>query len=258
MKKITLLFLSAFTFLQANAQKLPNKQEASVRIPVNVKIDGKATEWSNSFQAYNNATSVYYTMANNNDFVYLIGQINEPDVVERINKYGFTFEIYKKENPVNDELIGITSPPPIYPKYFTTTLYTATRAPDISLAKNRMKSYNEALQKHHKLLVIKGIPGFDTVSVYNDEPGIRLAEAVDINLNYTFELQIPMRYVKLLKGEDKQILYHFTVNTSPPSFMRSPKEPYTPEQLAYIEEAEARIAKKNAATDFKAIYTLAK
>lgn len=41
---LTCLFVSVH-FFTANAQKLPNVQQAGVRAPAMIKIDGKTTEW---------------------------------------------------------------------------------------------------------------------------------------------------------------------------------------------------------------------
>jgi hypothetical protein len=225
-------------------QKLPNKQVAGVwASPEKIKMDGKATEWDN-FQAYNTATDLYYTLANNNDFVYLVVQIQDPTVVERANTFGFTFEIYKTDNPGDKELISVTMPPPEYAKYFRGMMMGFGATSDADLATSIMKNYNASLQKYHKFIVVKGIPGFDTVSVYNDEPGIRLADAADIKLNYTFEMQIPMRLIRVLKGDNSKIMYHLSLNGMGPLNLRPPEQPYNAEQQAAVDELVARITKK--------------
>ena len=61
---ILLTLLVSTISLVVHAQKLPNKQEISFQAPTNIKIDGKASEWNNQFLAYNNATDIYYTIAN--------------------------------------------------------------------------------------------------------------------------------------------------------------------------------------------------
>ena len=55
MKKILSILFAVITFT-ATAQKLPNVQATSLRAPANIKIDGKATEWNDKFQAYNHST----------------------------------------------------------------------------------------------------------------------------------------------------------------------------------------------------------
>jgi hypothetical protein len=80
-KKLSLiaLFLIAIC-LTAIAQKQPQIQEGSVRAPENVKIDGKHTEWENPFlkngdgylSAYNSASRYYYTIANDDNNLYVV------------------------------------------------------------------------------------------------------------------------------------------------------------------------------------------
>jgi len=52
-----------------------------------VRIDGKITEWGN-FQAYNPATEISYTMANDNDKLYLVCSATQPEVIQKIIEGG--------------------------------------------------------------------------------------------------------------------------------------------------------------------------
>src|SRR5471030_539366 len=52
------------------AKKLPDIQPTDLYAPSNIKIDGKTTEWEDKFQAYNRATDVFYTVANDNNNFY--------------------------------------------------------------------------------------------------------------------------------------------------------------------------------------------
>lgn len=260
----SMLLLTAFF---VNAQKLPNVQTTSLRIPATIRIDGKTTEWNNNFQAYNNATSIYYTMANNAEFVYLIAHIKDPAVIERMTYNGFTFEIYKNENSRNKDIVSVTLP---YSgnKYFTLNFSKPTGA-DTTLEKNMLKSNNALLSKHHKFMVVKGIQGLDSVSVYNDA-GIGFAEAFDNNEDYTVELQLPIQFIKLLPGDNSKFAYRLLINGLPdrgpirgmvtlsPNGSTTFTNNIPPEHQAGFDELKARIAKKNAPTDFKAEYTLVK
>ena len=53
--KITAILFAGLTIiaLPAHAQKLPKVQKTSIRAPENIKIDGKANEWDNKYQAFN-------------------------------------------------------------------------------------------------------------------------------------------------------------------------------------------------------------
>lgn len=253
----------------ATAQKLPNVQTTSLRIPADIRMDGKTTEWNDKFQAYNTATSLYYTMANNAEFVYFIAHVKDPAVINRITNNGFTFEIYKNDRPQNKDLISITLPYAAN-KYFNLNFSKPTQS-DTLLEKAILKNNNSLLQKFHKFMIVKGIPGLDSVAVYNDA-GIGFAETFDSNEDYTVELQLPVKFIKLLPGDNSKFSYHLVINALPPASgpdiglislsngsvtFTAPKD-YTPEQQARIDEGKAQLAKKYAATDFRAEYTLVK
>src|SRR6202012_131420 len=91
--KIVKLVLPAFLLLiiTANAQKLPGKQEESVRSPGNIKIDGRAVEWGGQFAAYNKSTQLFYIVSNNDDNLYLTVQATDSATIQRIIAHGLTF-----------------------------------------------------------------------------------------------------------------------------------------------------------------------
>src|ERR1700743_3198430 len=96
--------------LSADAQKLPNIQQSKLRAPSTVKIDGKATEWNNQFQAYNRATDVFYTLSNDDENLYLTIKAIDQDVINKIVGGGISFIIARagKKNDKNN--IAIISP----------------------------------------------------------------------------------------------------------------------------------------------------
>ncbi|RZA02061.1 MAG: hypothetical protein EOP47_08425 [Sphingobacteriaceae bacterium] len=264
--KLAFIIAALSIAFNATAQKLPNLQTAGLRIPANIKMDGKTAEWNNQFQAYNAATNLYYTIANNAEFVYFTAHIKDPAVIERMTYNGFTFEVYKNDNQQIKDLVSITFPNSRN-KYFSLNFSKPT-GDDTPLEKNILKSNNELLQKFHKLMIVKGIKGLDTVAVYNDA-GIAFAEAFDSNEDYTMELQLP---IKFLPGDNSKFSYRLVINGMPPSgpfrglmtfsangsTTFTAPEHITPEQQAGIDELNARLAKKNAPTDFRAEYTLVK
>jgi hypothetical protein len=46
----------------STAQKLPNKQQISLRAPARLKIDGIVNEWGDKLQAYNHSTQIFYAI----------------------------------------------------------------------------------------------------------------------------------------------------------------------------------------------------
>jgi len=87
-KKIIPVILFSIAFLNTHAQTLPKVQEASLRAPDNIKIDGKPTEWNNQFQAYNTATDLFYTIANDDQNLYLVIQAKKPLSISKIGQRG--------------------------------------------------------------------------------------------------------------------------------------------------------------------------
>src|SRR4051812_43417870 len=98
LKSLLIGSLSLQSLANIHAQpKLPNIQTKSIRTPADLKIDGKSLEWNDQFQAYNRATSVFYTMANNDDVLYLIIKASDPDVINKIVDRGVTLTIKRSK-----------------------------------------------------------------------------------------------------------------------------------------------------------------
>src|SRR5205085_56140 len=107
-----LLLPALFFSVIANAQKLPKIQTASVAAPANFKVDGKATELDNKFQAFNRTTEVYYTLSNSATKLYLTVQSNERRIIKKIMQNGVTLTIFA--DPANKNGLAVTFP--TYPK----------------------------------------------------------------------------------------------------------------------------------------------
>src|SRR6187402_1229772 len=100
---VKLLSAALLFTITATAQKLPGKQKISLRAPGNIKIDGKADEWDNKLQAYNNATETSYTISNNGETLFLTIQSTYRDVVYKILTGGITFTINHTTNKTDKE-----------------------------------------------------------------------------------------------------------------------------------------------------------
>jgi len=211
MKKLQLILLAALAFANANAQKLPNKQEASVRIPSNVKIDGKSTEWNNQFQAYNISTEFYYTLANNNDDLYLIVQAKNRYVFNKIIDRGLTLTV---KNTIGGKAASFTFP---YKAFKGRERLSSTFAGDIledvaTLSEDELAHNNKVLRDNHKFIKVAGVEGVDSlVSLYN-ENGIKAAELFDSNRAYTLEIAVSLKLLGLSPANSAKIWYGLKVN----------------------------------------------
>ncbi len=90
---VVLTIVLIATATATKAQKLPTVQNGSVNAPVDVVIDGKATEWNLPYQAYNKATEVFYTIANDKDNLYLVIHADKARIIEKILESGIEFKV---------------------------------------------------------------------------------------------------------------------------------------------------------------------
>src|SRR5471030_3193728 len=115
MKKIfNIFFKFIWTILllwgTAQAQKLPVVQTISVRAPANIKIDGRATEWGNKFQAYNHSLDIYYTMANDDENLYIVTHAKEMVSIFKITSAGLKIMLNNRSKASDEGAVAITFP----------------------------------------------------------------------------------------------------------------------------------------------------
>lgn len=265
MKKIQLLLFAALAFANAEAQKLPDVQQTSFRFPANVKIDGKAIEWADKFQAYNRNTDFFYTMANNDEELYLIIQANDRFVFSKIIDRGLTLSV---KNPKSGKEMNITFPYTTYTtkngrlsSSFSIAMITSGKVPEEEIG-----GYNKMLKDNHKFIKLDGIDGLDSlVSVYNED-GIRASELFGNNKVYTLEITVKLKLMGLSAKDGDKFSYHLRVNSVGGAPILNANNmafigggEITPEmrQQAMADMTE-KIVKQFGGTDFKAEYTLAK
>ena len=76
---LSAVFIMLIISADGYVQKFPNVQKISLRAPEKIKIDGNPAEWGRGFQAYNTATNLFYSMANNDENLCLLIRTNDPD-----------------------------------------------------------------------------------------------------------------------------------------------------------------------------------
>ncbi len=267
MKKITVVLLSALAFLQVSAQKLPNVQQVSLRAPANIKTDGKATEWGNEFKAYNPATELFYTIANDDKKLYLIFQATDRYNITRIVSGGLKIGIQKNGNKTD-----IGSPSVQFPymekgkrasfiQRLNLTGETGERRK--YLLDSAMQANNRKLRDNVKYIYTKGIPGLDSlISIYNDH-GIQAANTFDIDKVYTAEIAIDLKHFGLSIADTSKFAYHITLNggvnkyAMGMSFGSVMNDDGTPAE-AFAKQLNHQVEVNGATTDFWGEYTLAK
>jgi len=252
------------------AQKLPNVQQVSLRAPANVKIDGKASEWGDVFQAYNPATDLHYTIANDDKKLYLIAQSDIQMAVSRIMLGGITL-IVQPSGQKSDKGAPLVSFP-VYEKDKrrpNVTLRDKKELPRASkevsdrFADSLMKENNRKLAAGTKWIGTRNITGADTIiSIYNDA-GIQAAHAVDNKRTYTCEIAIELKKLGISAENIKKFTYHILINGGPNKFpmvtafaATGPDGRQTPAEL--IDQLNNISQQLTATTDFWGEYTLAK
>ncbi|PJJ84396.1 hypothetical protein [Mucilaginibacter auburnensis] len=249
------------------SQKLPNVQQVSLRAPANVKIDGKAVEWGNKLQAYNTATDVSYTIANDNETLYLIIQAADKYNINKIVNGGIKLNIQK-----NGSKTDAGSPSIQFPYMekgarvsFLQRLDLTGKSKDEQnqMLDSVMQANNRKLKEKVKYIYVTGIPGVDSVlSIYNDQ-GIRVAHAFDVEKVYTAEIAISLKKLGLDIADVKKFAYHITINGGANKYsMGISFGPVTNDDGTANEEFSKqlnRLVEINAATtDFWGEYTVTK
>jgi len=208
MKKIIALsaVLSLMIAVSAKAQKLPNIQEKSVRAPATIKIDGKRPEWDNQIQAINKATSILYTISNDDDKLYLVVLAADQDIANKIINAGITFTINGSGKAHDEGGMAVT---------FPFLYYNDCRLNLPLLDYNKeITVWNQQLTAKTKDIRVSGIKGIkDTISIYNPE-GIKVAALFGEDAVFTYELAIPLKYLGLSVKDPKPFVYAIKLNGS--------------------------------------------
>jgi hypothetical protein len=197
-----ILIITLVIPLAANAQKLPNKQEISLRAPVDIKIDGKANEWGNKFQAYNKSTNTFYTISYNDSLLYLTLQATDPVIVTKIVQAGVTLTINATGKKDYNGSAAITFPfynrefPSLYiildnaPEKTGDTIINSLQADSFINAKNRQLAEKLILLSVTGLKVIP-----DGKLSINNKQVFKAASMLDNRKYYTLEMALPLIYL---------------------------------------------------------------
>jgi len=201
----------------SNAQKLPNVQKRSIYAPQNIKMDGTATEWNDTFEAYNKAVDLFYTVSNDDKNIYLIVKTKYKDVIDKILRGGLTFTINPGPNKKDKNSVSVT--------------YPVLEGPDMWIVANKLahlnnlykegetinvNELNQLFYTKEKTLTVTGIEQISdqSISIYNDN-GIKPASLFDDKMTYTYELALPIAYIKLPNKDGVTFKYQIKINEAP-------------------------------------------
>ncbi|RFZ84063.1 hypothetical protein DYU05_00020 [Mucilaginibacter terrenus] len=261
---IGFIFISIVVF----SQKMPNIQEAAMKAPGDVKIDGISKEWSKKLQAHNRATGLNYTLANDVNNLYLVIQINDPVIINKVISAGITLSI-KKNGNLNDvqsityPYFDVNNKPQIDVK--NTPKIDSSKASKIK-ADSFMTANNQKLFEKSRWIKVSGIKELDTLmSVYNRE-GIKAAQRFDNQMNYTIELSIQLRHLGFSANTADKFEYKVTSNGATMMSLNgisfdTPKPGTNARKVLTIGPGAmppSTLPIMMSTTDFKGVYTLVK
>lgn len=199
--------LLSFIALGAFAQKLPNKQQGSMRPPANVKTDGKANEWT--YSAFNRATDVFYTIANDNNNLYLTLKVENVGIIRKIISGGITFSVNSSGKKSDENTVAITYP--IF-NLKTKPYINFGNKPTGSGPDSFVLANNRRFSAQSKFVRTAGVKGVDTlISVYNTD-GVKVASSFDKDMNYICELAISLNHVRQALNTEGKLFYRVTLN----------------------------------------------
>lgn len=224
-KLITLAVLLALICLKTFAQegKLKNIQTNSIWAPATIKVDGNLKEWDDTFQAYNKTTKIFYTVCNDDKYIYFVlKSIDIPNNAKIIGG-GITFTINTDGKKKEKDAYSVTFPVVAKPvrgqggRGGGRGGFGGGAAPD-----------SAAIAAQHKQIVANSkeikVSGFkditDTlISIYN-EYSIKAAIGYDALGNYDYELAIPLKALNISLDNAKEFAYNIKINgiQMPPAF----------------------------------------
>ncbi|RAJ79900.1 hypothetical protein CLV59_1055 [Chitinophaga dinghuensis] len=169
--------------------------------PVNIQIDGKATEWPKPLSFYNNDTKLFYTIANDSNNLYVVISVPDPVSQMKIMRAGVTFSV----NPTGKKKVvsSVTFP------------LLGEDAPEVVESQNQRTSieWRRSILQNAKHINVEGLIGVPdgNLPVKNDK-NIVSAASLDDQGNLVCEVAIPLQYLGLTISNDKPVAYRFKIN----------------------------------------------
>lgn len=248
-----------FVLANAAAQKLPNVQKTSLRAPAGIKIDGVPTEWNNTFQANNHSTNVFYTIANDENNLYLVIQSITVHTVEKILSGGITLTLNAGNK---DKSLPVAITYPLLPPKDRSAIVSKVRSETTNM-EVELPDMNKQLTNNSKEIKIKGIEAIpDTlISVYN-ENGIKAAALLNNHKAYTYELALPLKYLQQLTGITNKLNYNIKLNGLMLKVVTIRINGVSPDISSHVVvnggTGNSELQDLTSPTDFSGIYILAK
>ena len=222
--------------LTLQAQKLKTVQEGSMRAPSNIRIDGKLTEWDDTFKAYNNTTDIYYTISNDDKNLYLTVKAGGQWIGNKVLAGGINFAINTADKKKEKEAYTV-----VFPLIDMSSIrdqmaqrrvsvngnaVTVTGGPPggamggMRMGNGEMDSAAIASMRKRALQTVREIKLINfsqtelpdsVISIYN-EFGFKGAVDFDGKGMLTCEMAIPLKYLHISTDDPKEFSYNIKLN----------------------------------------------
>ncbi|WP_205945811.1 hypothetical protein [Pedobacter frigiditerrae] len=227
MKKIYLILTLGIFALNSFAQKLPDVQEVNMLAPASIKIDGKATEWNDTFAAENKRTELFYNIANDDKNLYVIIKSANSTVVNKIMLGGITFTVNTQGKKRDKDASSLT-----YPVINRANRQQRTGGQGQARQQggaqggfqNRTQMSTQQrdsaalVQRKAQLATVKEIKvsGFKAItdsliSIYN-EYGVKAVASFDQKGAFVYEIAVPLSILELSTTSTKEFVYQIKLN----------------------------------------------
>lgn len=214
----TTAYALVFTLISVSvrAQKLSNVQQGSVRAPAKVKVDGKLNEWPETFQAYNKATALFYTIANDGETLYLVMKSANKANSSKIIGGGINFTINAGNKKKDKEKDAFVIKFPIVDMANLQGMIMQRMRPQNGPPQPLDSAAVAGIRKQIISSIKEiGISGFkdipdSLISIYN-EYQIKAAIDVDSQNNAIVEIAIPLKYLHMA-GNNTAFNYNIRLN----------------------------------------------
>ncbi len=201
-KIIILVFLSALfvnsfpAWSQKKAELITTKWA-----PNAIQVDGLLNDWNDTLSLYNDATKLYYSLANDEENIYLAVKNGSKEGLTKILARGISISANiesDKKNPATVTFPVLDRTPG--------KKQNATEQPEPKEIQKRILSKIKEIRVEGFKEIIDG-----GISLYNTY-GIKAAAAFDSKDNLVQEITIPLRLLGIDPGRTEPITYRIRIN----------------------------------------------
>ena len=213
MKKIsyylTCALITPFAIGTAHAQK-KNDKNFLAPPPANISIDGTLKDWGDSLRYYNEEKKLNYSLANDNENIYMAIRINDRTEQARILNAGLTWSINTKGKKKEDYSITF---PVADPNSMNESLKNGLADPnadDQDNSREQMRRARLTRLRNIKVTGFKDIEG-DMITTANTY-GIKVAIDFDNNGYLIYEAAIPLKFFHVDDPSKNEWAFNFKIN----------------------------------------------